>query len=173
MRKNQSNVDRFSALIITGVSASYKECNLYMKCAANISQLNIDEKGFFQFVFDNADINVCTLDGLNTFHALGGIKCITPRKSVSVNCPIIRQLDVQLDKERLSIPIHEYVQPNTSSLSNILVEKITVDEGDMNYVKRGLKFDILWFAGFTNRIKTPSWNGFMKKVSHESGYLKK
>lgn len=141
-----------------------------MKCAANISQLSIDENGFFQFVFDNADINVCTLDGQNTFHALGGIKCITPLNSVSVNCPIIRQFDVQLDKERISIPIQEYTQPITSALSKISVKEITVSANDLNYIRRGLKFDLLWFAGFTHLDKTPSWNGFMKQITHESGY---
>lgn len=140
-----------------------------MKCAANISQMIVDENGFFQFVFDNADINVRTLDGLNTFHALGGIKCITPLDSVSVNCPIIRQLGVQLDKESIAVPIHQYVQPNTSALSNIAVKKITVGEEDRNYIRNGVKFDVLWFAGFTNQVKTPSWNGFMKKITHESG----
>jgi hypothetical protein len=28
---------------------------------------------FSQFIFDNADVNIETLDGKNTFHALGGI----------------------------------------------------------------------------------------------------
>lgn len=32
--------------------------------------------GFNQFVFDNVDFNVCTIDGLNTRHAMGGIRCI-------------------------------------------------------------------------------------------------
>ena len=33
---------------------------------------------FTQFVFDNADFNVATLTGHNTFHAMGGIACVTP-----------------------------------------------------------------------------------------------
>lgn len=31
---------------------------------------------FSKYIFDNID--VATLDGLNTFHSIGGIKCITP-----------------------------------------------------------------------------------------------
>ncbi|ELT96415.1 hypothetical protein CAPTEDRAFT_203052 [Capitella teleta] len=34
--------------------------------------------GFFQFVFDNADFNVATISGHNTFHSMGGIGCVTP-----------------------------------------------------------------------------------------------
>lgn len=66
-----------------------------MVCAANYMKANINEHGFVQFVFDNADINVCTLDGLNTFHALGGIKCVLPRKSVTIARPIVRKICVQ------------------------------------------------------------------------------
>lgn len=37
---------------------------------------------FCQFVFDNADFNICTIDGLNTFHSMGGIKCVTPSEAI-------------------------------------------------------------------------------------------
>lgn len=40
------------------------------------------QNSFCQFVFDNADVNIETIDGLNTFHAMGGIQCITPFTSV-------------------------------------------------------------------------------------------
>ena len=32
---------------------------------------------FTQFVLDNADVSICTIDGLNTFHSMGGIECVT------------------------------------------------------------------------------------------------
>ncbi|KAJ8884076.1 hypothetical protein PR048_015933 [Dryococelus australis] len=32
---------------------------------------NVNEETFIQHVFDKADVNVRTLDGLNTFHAMG------------------------------------------------------------------------------------------------------
>lgn len=38
-----------------------------------------------QFVFDNADMNVNTIDGENTFHKMGGIMIITPHSSVLPN----------------------------------------------------------------------------------------
>lgn len=31
-----------------------------------------------QYHFDNADFNTSILDGLNTFHSLGSIKCVAP-----------------------------------------------------------------------------------------------
>lgn len=32
---------------------------------------------FAQFVFDSADVNIDTIDGNNTIHAIGGIQCAT------------------------------------------------------------------------------------------------
>lgn len=37
---------------------------------------------FSQFVFDNADHNVNTINGLNTFHYMGGIRCVIPDTSI-------------------------------------------------------------------------------------------
>lgn len=37
----------------------------------------IEPDAFVQFIYDNADFNTKTLDGLNTFHAMGGIQCVT------------------------------------------------------------------------------------------------
>ena len=57
-------VQRFENAIISGGEPSYG--------------LN----SFTQFVFDNADFNVATLTGYNTFHTMGGIACVTPPGSV-------------------------------------------------------------------------------------------
>ena len=33
--------------------------------------------------FDNADHNVNTIDGVKTFHAMGGMMCVTPSSLIS------------------------------------------------------------------------------------------
>ena len=38
---------------------------------------------YVQFIFDNADHNTNAIDGLNTFHAMGGIMSVTPSSAVS------------------------------------------------------------------------------------------
>ncbi|KAJ8877080.1 hypothetical protein PR048_021532 [Dryococelus australis] len=43
---------------------------------------NVLQTSFCQFVFDNTDFNGSTIDGMNTFHTIGGIKCITPGSMV-------------------------------------------------------------------------------------------
>jgi hypothetical protein len=45
--------------------------------------LTIAEGAFCQYVFDNADFNSSTIDGLNTIHIMGGIQCITPGSAVA------------------------------------------------------------------------------------------
>lgn len=40
----------------------------------------LDYDGFVEFVFDNADVNIHTLDDHNTFHNMWGIACVTPSK---------------------------------------------------------------------------------------------
>ena len=48
---------------------------------------------FIQFILDNADFNVNTLDGHNTFHSMGGIKCVTPAVVSKSNSPVPRHMN--------------------------------------------------------------------------------
>ncbi|KMQ84700.1 hypothetical protein RF55_17294 [Lasius niger] len=64
-----------------GLCISYNNVTLFEASAVVNSEVIkvIKEHAFGQYVFDNADHNVCTLDGLNTFHSMGGICCVTPK----------------------------------------------------------------------------------------------
>lgn len=66
---------------------------------SNIS--NIPPGSYFQFVADNVDHNIRTLNGLNTFRGVGLIACITP-KDKDMPCRVISKKDVQT-KEILQI----------------------------------------------------------------------
>lgn len=57
----------------------------------SVGEPSYDLNGFTQFVFDNADFNVATLTGHNTFHAMGGIACVTPPSTVN-KVPIKRRM---------------------------------------------------------------------------------
>ena len=61
-----------------GLCASYGEARRYESSAMLDDQPTIHPDSFKEFVFDNADFNVRTLDGYGTFHSMGGIMCITP-----------------------------------------------------------------------------------------------
>ena len=52
---------------------------------------------FMQFVSDNVDHNVRTLDGLNTYHGMGTIACVTPGNKAYSSVRIPRK-DVTLEE---------------------------------------------------------------------------
>lgn len=81
-------IDLLSAF---GFSSSYTDASLLELSTILQSEKPIIEKGTFcQFVFDNADFNVNTLDGLGTFHAMGGIMTATPYESVKPDSNVTR-----------------------------------------------------------------------------------
>lgn len=67
-----------------GVSVSYSECLNFESSAINSYKEVIPDDCFFQFVFDNADINTRTIDGHGTFHSMGGLMCVTPSPPIDV-----------------------------------------------------------------------------------------
>lgn len=62
-----------------GVCCSYQECLHFESCAIDNFKENIPEESFCLFVYDNADVNIRTIDGHGTFHSMGGIMCVTPK----------------------------------------------------------------------------------------------
>lgn len=59
-------------------SASYDEAIRFQVSAMLHPPVIQIEDSFSQFVFDNADVNVCTINGMNTFYCMGEIQCVTP-----------------------------------------------------------------------------------------------
>ena len=45
------------------------------------------DESFMQYMADNVDNNVCTLNGLNTFHGIGITVTITPKVNSSIIAP--------------------------------------------------------------------------------------
>ena len=57
---------------------NYKEILRFENSIIFIDKPSYNLNGFTQFIFDNADFNVATLTGHNTFHSLGDIACVAP-----------------------------------------------------------------------------------------------
>ena len=74
-----------------GFSITYAEVLNFEKCTAITPSPAHECNTTFQYVFDNADINIETIDGKDTFHCLGGLMIATPK------------LDTHLAVKRLSI----------------------------------------------------------------------
>ena len=61
-----------------GISVSYKSIQLYEASIITNPPSQKINSAFVQFIFDNTDHNVGTLDGHETFHCLGGVAVYTP-----------------------------------------------------------------------------------------------
>lgn len=128
----------------------YYESSNYIKCCIEYSEVQVDNTGFIQFVFDNVDVNFCTLDGQGTFHALGGIKCITPSSSVAIKKEIPRVKISQNDAEPHKIPEIEYREPTVSGFKNIVFKAVGI-----SHVRKHFAVDVLWLTGFNNFDSNP------------------
>lgn len=54
---------------------------------------------FIQFVSDNSNFNISTIDGRGTFHNLGSIEKITPVNSLQAKLPLKRLQFSNIPKE--------------------------------------------------------------------------
>ena len=101
-----------------GICTSYSEAVRYQSSATHNSAPVIDGNAHLQYVFDNADYNLRTLDGRSTFHAMCGIVCVKPKTAVHTNTRIPRK-GVNTSKGvscRGVIPITVYQVPKTRGL---------------------------------------------------------
>lgn len=70
-----------------GFSASYQEARWYEISAALQGKISLSHNCFIQFVHDNADSNIATLDGKGTFLAWGQFKLLHHQKELNLENP--------------------------------------------------------------------------------------
>ena len=112
---------------------------------------------FIQFVADNVDHNIRTLDGCNTFHSMGMIASFTPGKFVSKPIP---RIAVSSDDIKMAGKIdiknfHSYTGDVPLSFKKLNVIKnidLTTD------------IDLLWDISLYLHPRRPSWSGMMQSV---------
>lgn len=157
-----------------GFSCSYKEIKLYEISAACDSQ-RILLNPFIQFVSDNSDFNISTIDGRGTFHNLGSIEIITPANSLQARLPLKRLQTSNIPKEselveQNKIEILFYTKKAGSGLKNIVVKKI-----DKPSFKTTLsdKLNNLWlFLKYTEENDFIGWNSFMNMITNSQDNYK-
>ncbi|PHT96242.1 hypothetical protein BC332_34832 [Capsicum chinense] len=150
------------------VCSSYHEAKKFEVSSIMRTPLEIDQNSFSQFIFDNADFNTQTIDGLQTFHAMGGVQCITPRKAIPPD-----QIIERINK----IPLAKELAERGVTRVEIFEKKSNIGLQDMKIIplkdiqtiseSNPLSFhDILWLYGKYAGIEQVSgWNGFMEKVT--------
>lgn len=163
-------IDIFSNL---GFCASYTDVYVFETSSLLYPQPKVDRNSFSQFVFDNADFNINTIDGYNTFHTMGGIQCVVPKNAIQWN-ERIQKLKTVVTAETMgniaTIPIISYEK--TGNMSNkIIIQDFNIIRPtvyNMTYVSPS---ELHWMcAQWLGVIKCPGWNGFMETITDSREY---
>ena len=144
-------------LFSMGICASYNEARLYEASAMLQKQPLIHHDSFKQFVFDNADFNIQTMDGYGTFHSMGGIMCVTPGNSVEL-ADVTERLKKQPPAElsaHMSVKLLTYSARNTRGIHSITVK-------DLNDIT-----NLASLSPVNTRLDT-LWSGYMEMVTKNS-----
>lgn len=162
-------IDIFSNL---GLCSSYDEALLCQDSFLLHGQPNIKEGVFSQWVFDNADHNVNTIDGKKTFHSMGGIQIVTP-KDCFTNKTSVPRLKKRATSKQLSavevIPYIRFENIGTSGLSKINFKDLKIPDFDTNNMTNA---DFLWVYAKVSLPDSPGYNGFMSNIMKDLPYQK-
>ena len=125
---------------------------------------------FTQWVGDNVDHNVASLDGRGSFHGMGVIAVSSGKQQPSV----MRQAAViRIARQRahdgitsLSIPIRSFNAPDKRALASVVVRELRELQQPESLVD-ALRSDLLWASGWVFQLQDrqrPNWSGFMQHV---------
>lgn len=152
-----------------GCCASYSETEI-LELSAILHPEEEAPKGFHQFVADNADVNVCTLDGRGTFHSMGMIQSITPKPTGSSSQGIKRVTGTygkQIIRNTPQIRLQTFERNNeVKGLQAVTVEMIA-NEDSISLRTADL---IFMYAKLEEIPRIPGWNGFMEQLTANKSY---
>lgn len=162
-------IDILSAL---GFSASHHEAVLLemstvLQPNAQLINTSTTEDVFLQFIFDNADFNVNTLDGLHTFHAMGGIMPITPATVAATEEPVKRLKKINsfdLVQQAGAIKLQTFQKNEDNTLTSVDIRDLETLCPIGNDIKPSTA-DIIWLYGKSIGMSLPGWNGFMEQAT--------
>jgi hypothetical protein len=165
LHKNYGSKTLVELLSKLGFAATYNEVINFEKSSCNQTSINFSDGAFMQFVFDNADINQDTFTGHGTFHCMGGIMAVTPKRSIQNVSKIPRRnkdgAENQNPRNKINIKIFRY---NSSGLSNIKVSDQCFAKHEL-HIKKHRNIDLLCMSCYWIHAKPcPSWNGYMQTV---------
>ena len=109
-----------------------------------------------QYMADNVDHNVCTLNGLNTFHGIGIIATITPKVDSSIIVPKkIVSSDSLIQIGRIEIKFIER-RIGHSPIKYQKLKHLFCEEDNT--------ISLFWSCTWLLKPKRLLWNGFMQMV---------
>ncbi|KAL7307866.1 hypothetical protein TKK_0000186 [Trichogramma kaykai] len=152
-----------------GFCCSYDEVRTYETSAAMQGQIEVKDKAFIQFVHDNADWNVETLDGKGTFHSLGGCEIITPASFILPKKPLPRQKSIPemqiIEKSKVTIETYSF-----APLEGMKYISTRQPSPDLNLkLSTASKINSYWMLmKFLKPNSTKGWNGYMIDLSRNN-----
>ena len=102
------------------------------------------------FVFDNADVNIRTLTGLGTWHAMGGIACVTPVGAEHTETEIPRSTRIRSAAQIgnfAQIPIRKYKESQVTGLNKCVFGSLDTPQPDI--LQLAISLDNLCLASFS------------------------
>lgn len=149
-----------------GFCSSYTDVYIFETSSLLYPQPDVAPNSFSQFVFDNADFNISTLDGYNTFHTMGGIQCVVPTNAVLWN-KRIEKVKKAVTAETISniesVPIITY-EKSTNADDKIEIQDLSKIRPTIHKTSLLSADELHWMcAQWFGVHKYPGWNGFMEK----------
>ena len=122
---------------------------------------------FLQYVGDNTDHNMDTIDGKNTHHGLGSIIIANgsfgTKPLLRKDVPRNKKLNWSAVQNNEGIPILEYTQQTVATLKTTVFQDLpSLEAFQPNHA------DLLWVCTKLLKENVPQWSGFMSTFSSES-----
>jgi hypothetical protein len=162
-----------------GFSISYDEVTRYKQSVLQEKQVNQDVQSFpssfTQWVGDNVDHSIATLDGRGSFHGMGiiAVSTKTPAYTEEVRDEAIVRLKRSYAKDvvkKHGLQILLYCSPEKPGLSALTLTPMK----QLQYpytLPPSVNLDLLWSSGwlFPDAVRPqPNWSGFMQHVCNGS-----
>lgn len=155
-----------------GFCASYNEARLYEISASFQSAFELLPGTAIQYVVDNSDFNVDTIDGKNTFHNLGRIAIISPENGLMPREPIKRLAKPASRTEIASskkISLQDYPTLPGEGLKKIF---LNLDDNASHPSLTSIRLLTFWsFLKFKRVSGVPGWNGFMEILTNGEDFI--
>lgn len=157
-----------------GFSTGYNEAQLFEASCMKTTPPTILSDSFMQFVFDNADFDVHTIDGFHTFHCMGGIECVTPAGSM-IKPDVIERLKKMPSAKEISscssITVKPFTSHSESGLKRIEIEDLKKLTSNPSEKLTTSSCQLLWMSGKWMKFKDiPHWNGFMDAINNSEDF---
>lgn len=173
LHKKYASKDLLKALSYLGFAVTYDETLRFEASVLQDPQIHtFKPECFIQYVYDNADHNTATIDGSNTFHAMGGIKIVTPESSVETKKTIPR-LKVIPSAEFIGkfgfIPVKKFDKKKSEGLKSVKIVDIFKDDSSKPKISME---DLLWLFSKYSNGKAKGYGGFMEEFYMDDKYVK-